>query len=265
MTLRTPFLNEMASLGLPEGPGADGPVVEADLVALPAPAQRYLRCMGVVGRARDWSFRLGWRGRFRRGATQPWMPCEAWQYNSRPAIARIMHLRVRLAGLIPLVGRDTYIGGHGRMLIKLLDLVSVVDATGTEFDLGELVTYLNDAVLLAPSMLLVPAVSWSAVDAHSFTLALTDQGHTVTARVTIDERGLPHGFSTTDRFLEDPANPRQLIRAEWTTPVTEWGTIEGRPFPIQARAVWRLPGGDLPYADFQLIPGSAAFNIPPGR
>jgi hypothetical protein len=193
------------------------------------------------------------------------MPCEAWQYNSRPAVARIMHLQARLAGLVPLIGRDTYIGGHGRMFIKLLDLVPVLDATGTEYDLGELVTYLNDGVVLAPSMLLVPAVSWSEVDANSFVVALTDHGHTVAARVTVDEHGMPRDFSTTDRFLDDPDHPNQLMRAEWTTPVAEWGTIDGRLLPLRAQAVWRLPGGDLPYAEFQLIPASVAFNIPPGR
>ncbi len=33
--------------------------------------------------------------------------------------------------------------------IRLLDLITVEDATGAEYDIGELVTYLNDAVLIA--------------------------------------------------------------------------------------------------------------------
>lgn len=51
--------------------------------------------------------------------------------------------------------------GAGRLLIRPLDLVTVRDLHGPEMDLGELVNWLNDAALLAPSMLLVPAVSWS--------------------------------------------------------------------------------------------------------
>jgi hypothetical protein len=50
----------------------------------------------------------------------------------------------------------------------------VNNGRGPEFDFGELVTYLNDLALLAPSMLLAPAVSRGPVDARSFDLSLTD-------------------------------------------------------------------------------------------
>jgi predicted transcriptional regulator of viral defense system len=70
------------------------------------------------------------------------------------------------------------------MLIRLMDLVTVGDGTGEAYDIGELVTYLNDGIVLAPSMLLVPEVRWTAVDATSFDVALTDHGRTVSARDT---------------------------------------------------------------------------------
>ena len=47
---------------------------------------------------------------------------------------------------------------------SVFGLVPVVDSSGPELDVGELVTWLNDAVLLAPSMLLRPGVEWAAVD-----------------------------------------------------------------------------------------------------
>lgn len=37
---------------------------------------------------------------------------------------------------------------------KLLNVVAVPDGHGPKFDIGELATWLNDAVLVAPSMLL---------------------------------------------------------------------------------------------------------------
>jgi hypothetical protein len=42
---------------------------------------------------------------------------------------------------------------------KLLGLVTVADGEGREFDLGELVTYVNDAAMLAPSMLLTASAT----------------------------------------------------------------------------------------------------------
>ena len=114
--------------------------------------------MGVAGRPRDWSFYARFVGRFRRTPGDRWLPAEAWQYNSARPVARVFVLRVRIAHLVPMVGRDTYLGGRGRMVGTLLGL-RVVDGSGDDFDLGELMTYLNDAVLLAPTTLLVPAVS----------------------------------------------------------------------------------------------------------
>jgi hypothetical protein len=240
-------------------------VTAADLAALPEPAQRYLRFMGVVGRPRDWSFRISFRGRFRVRQGQPWRPCEVWQYNSRLAIARIFHMRLRFGGLVPVVGRDTYLQGRGRLLIRLLDRVTVVDATGAEVDIGELSTYLNDLVLIAPSMLLAPDVAWKAADASTFDLSLTDHGRTVSARVFVDERGAPMNFETTDRFCEDPSAPKKWMRARWSTPMEGFHDVDGRQLPTRGQAVWRQAQGDFAYADFGLVADSLAYNVRPGE
>ena len=147
VSMRRRFLREVISAGLPAGPGPVDVVTDTHVIPLPEPVQRYLRFMGVIGRPRDWSFRLGYTGKFRTKPQQPWLKCEAWQYNSRLAPVRIFHIRIRFGGLLSVVGRDTR-KGRGRMLIRLLDLITVEDAKGEEYDIGELVTYLNDAVRL---------------------------------------------------------------------------------------------------------------------
>lgn len=263
--MRTKFLKELVTLGLPRGPGPDvsgAAVTNADLAPLPESAQRYLGFMGVLGRPRDWSFRLAFTGRFRRTPKDVWMKCEAWQYNTRLAVARIFYIRIRFAGLVPVLARDTYADGRGRMLIRLLDLITVGDGTGEEYDIGELVTYLNDGIMIAPSMLLVPEVRWSAVDANSFDVALTDHGRTVTARVLIDDLGAPVDFSTTDRFYAP--DPRRPVRMRWTTPVQGWRDVEGRRLWTRGQAAWQLPEGPFSYADFTPLVETLAFNVPPG-
>ena len=122
-----------------------GVVSEADVASLPAPAQRYLRFMHVIGSPRVWSFRVGRTGRFRRGPREPWRSIEAWQYDTSVEIARMFYMRIRFFGA-PVLGRDTYVRGSGRMLIRPFDLFTAQDATGPELDIGELVTFLNDAI-----------------------------------------------------------------------------------------------------------------------
>jgi hypothetical protein len=160
---------------------------------------------------------------------------------------------------VPMVGSDTYLHGRGRMLGKLLDRITVADGQGDEFDIGELTTYLNDAVLLAPSLLLGPAAQWSAVDDGSFDVSLTDAGRTVRGRVFVDARGAPYDFSTTDRYADLATG---LTRAEWRTPIHNWKILDGRPVPDRMAAVWRLPDGPLPYVTGRIT--DLAHNVAPG-
>ncbi len=261
MTMRSKFLREVTAAGLPQAPATNPPVTDADLARLPATVQRYLRSMGVVGRPRDWSLRLSFTGRFRMKLDGRWAQITSWQYNTRLDTARIFHMRLRIGGLLPVLGRDSYLHGRGRMLGKALDLLTVVDGSGSEYDVSELVTYLNDAILFAPSMILGPETAWTDVDEHSFDVSLTDRGTTVSARVFVDPHGAPTDFSTTDRFAADRSGV--LVRYRWTTPV-EMGEIAGRPVCRRGQAIWHLPEGPKPYAEFSVVPGSLAFNVPPG-
>lgn len=247
MSLRSKFFKGLRKLDLPVGAAFLPVVTETDLSLLPKPAQRYLRFMGVLGRPRDWSFRTGFVGRFKIKQSAPWRPCDVWQYNTSPVVTRTFFMQ-----------------GHGRMLGKALDLFTVIDGSGSEFDIGELVTYLNDLVLLAPSMLMVPAVSWAEVDGRSFDLALTDHHNIVKARVFLDDRGAPVDFETTDRFCEDPADPKKWMRARWSTPMQGFHDLGGRQLPTKGQAVWRLEQGGFPYADFELVPERLAYNIRAG-
>ena len=188
------------------------------------------------------------------------MPCRVAQYSSRLQVARVFHMRIDAGRVIPLIGRDSYLEGRGRMQGRLLGLLSVADGSGPEFDTGELVTYLNDAVLLAPSMLLRLPVTWSAAGGDAFDVTLADCGNRVTARVMLDHHGLPCDFSTEDRCYDGPAG---LVRTRWTTPVRGWRPAGGRQLPAIGSAVWHLRDGPLTYAEFTFRPGDIVYNLPP--
>ncbi len=262
--MRDRFLRELAALGLPGLPAAEPPIRESDIEHLPEVARRYLRAMGVVGRGRDRSFRVSFAGRFRRRPDEQWMPCEVWQYDSAVPVARIFHLRLRMAGIVPVLGRDTYVNGRGRMVIRPLDLFTVGDDAGEEFDIGELVTWLNDAVLIAPGFLLRENIEWAAIDDRSFAVSVRDVGRSVSAQVFLDERGLPVDFRTTDRFLASTDGRTRPVRMEWSSPIDEMGEIAGRRVMTRARAVWQMPEGPFCYADFTMKPQTLAFDVSPG-
>lgn len=257
--LRRRLQRAVDELRLPAGPGDPAPVTEDDLAPLPDAARRWLRAAGVVGRPRTWSFRVRFRAQFRLRPGQPWLQAESWQYTNALAPARVYAMRIDMArGALPLFGLDTYAAGRGRMVGRTLGLVKVVDGRGPELDLGELTTYLNDAVMLAPSSLLVPAVTWDEVDDRD--VAITDAGLVSRARVTLDDRDEAVDFVSSDRFADLPGG---MVRAPWSTPRTEWVDAHGRVFPAGGRAVWHLEGGDYEYGRGAFLPETLVTDIAP--
>jgi hypothetical protein len=168
-------------------------------------------------------------------------------------------MQLKMKGILPVTVRDEYVRGRGTLEAKAFDWLRVAGGHGYELDLGELVTYLNDAILMAPSLLLDAQTTWTAVDANHFDVALTDGASTVKARVVLDARGAPTTFITTDRFFEAAGGRR--VRTEWRTPVAGWQDAGGRMLPTRAQAVWQLPGGPFPYADFDFDRARIAFNV----
>ncbi|MGX5654824.1 DUF6544 family protein [Geodermatophilus nigrescens] len=261
-TTRPPsaFTRRLGTAGLPTGPFRAEPVGEEDLAGLPSAAARYLRAMGVPGRPRTWSLQAHWNGRFRLGADRPWMPCDAWQYNSAEEIARYYRMRLLVGGAIPMWGWDTYRAGAGRMLGKALGLVTVADGSGPRFDAGELVTWLDDAVLLAPGMLLHPRTRWEGRGHDAFEVSVTDAGRTVCARVLLDDDDLPRDVRTDDRWADLPGGP---VRAPWSTRVDGWTVVDGRPRVTGGVALWHLPEGEYPYGEMALV--TLEHDVLPGR
>jgi hypothetical protein len=227
-------------------------LTDQDVDLLPSAVQRYLRFTGCVGRPMASSFGARFVGRFRMKPGGRWMPCEAVQLTRIDPVARLFRMRVTLGGCLPVTGLDSYVGGTGAMRADALGLVSVADGHGPEFDLGELTTWVNDAVLYAPSLLIGPATTWQSDDDHRFEVTFTDHDLTTRSVVTIDERGAPTDVASDDRWA---ALPDGLVRTTWRTPVARWSS--GRsPLPLGASAVWDLPDGPFTYVDGALDPDS---------
>jgi hypothetical protein len=222
---------------------------------LPEPARRYLEYTGVVGQPWVDTVRVRYKGVFRMAADRPWMPIKAEQVYTTDPPGFHWKARLKMFGLWMVSGSDTYKAGHGHMFGKVAGLFTIFDARGDELDQGTMVRYLNEMSWF-PVALLSDYVGWQAVDDHSFDATFTDQGRSVSARFFVDEVGRLTNFET-NRFRE---NKGTYTLDTWTTPMTEYGRLAGLNLPVRGQAVWKLPTGDLPYADFTLT--DVVYNEP---
>jgi hypothetical protein len=152
------------------------PVVDADLLSLPDPVQRYLRVAGVVGQPRVANLYARMHGRIRNGRDARWIPLTAEQYNFAHPPARFFYLRGSMFA-VPVHGYHRYAGTSAAMTVKAAGLVTVVDAAGEEMTVGETVTLFNDMCIMAPAMLLDAPIVWEPVDDHTTRARFSNAGH----------------------------------------------------------------------------------------
>jgi len=253
--LRSSYEREVRALADARAVTPGPPVTDADLAPLPAPVQRYLRRVGVVGKPRVRSFRARFDAKMRSGRDARWMDASVEQHNFYAPPARLFFMRASRMG-VPFDVFHRYVGDAAGMRVRAAGLITVVDASGPEMTQSETVTLLNDMCFLAPGALLDAPITWRAAGDRQVEATYANAGKTVRAVLSFDEQGDLRGFVSNDRYQID-AKTKQLL--PWSTPVTAYRDVGGYHLPAEAEARWREPAGEWTYARFVLR--EIAYNV----
>jgi hypothetical protein len=217
----------------------------ADVAILPPPVRRWLEACGAVGQPRARSVRLLQRGELRTGFGKPFVHAEAKQYFIVDEPGFVWIVDATLIGVVPVVGRDSYVDGRGRMFIRAGGLVTLADGTGEKFDQGALLRFLGEVVWF-PSATLAPYIAWEAIDDRKARATMSYGGIEASAVFEFDGRSRLTQMTAKRYFggqtLED-----------WVIPVTEWKAIRGIEMPVRGSAVWKLAAGDFEYYRWEIL------------
>ena len=225
--------------------GTPAVVSAADVAPLPPPVRRWLEASGAVGQPRARSVRLLQRGELRTGPGQPFAPAEAKQYFTVDEPGFVWTVDVTLMRVVPVVGRDTYVDGRGRMFIRMGGLVTVADGTGEGFDQGTLLRFLGE-IIWFPSGALAPYISWQPIDEREARATMSYGGIQASAVFAFDDRSRLTGLSAKRYFGGETLE-------HWVIPVTEWKVIRGIEVPVRGSAIWRLASGDFEYYRWEIL------------
>lgn len=254
MGLRAEYRRSVREALADASPGA---IVEAsDLAALPPPVARYLEVSGALGRPRANAFRAHWKGRITGRAhanarAGGWMPLEAEQVNTLSPVRRYFFMDARMFGL-PVLGLHAYAGHEASMRVRLLGLFSVADARGPEMTRAETVTVFNDLAVLAPSMLLSPAIRWEPLDADRARGFFTNAGHTVSAEFRFGSDGMLVDFVSDDRARS--VDGKALEHARWSTPLSAPQAYGPLRLSSRGEARWHeADGSSYAYIELSLL------------
>jgi hypothetical protein len=246
---RQAFLAEVEAARAASPPQPSSPITEEDLAALPPPVAAYLRSAGAVGRRRVSAARVRHGGRFRPSPERGWYAIEG-DYLVTTGVPQFLWWgRLRLAPLVDVVARDGFALGRGRMLVKALGAVPVVDERGPAMDQAGFDRLLAELTLVPTALLTGPHLRWEPVDEGSARAFLSHGGreasmlfrHDPGAHETVVEmeRGRQEGERVVKRKFRARASGEPLRAGGFTLRRRVQGT-------------WVLPEGDLDYVDFEL-------------
>lgn len=233
-------LLERARARPPEPPAVDA--------ALPAPVRRYLEVTGSTGTGGLKAAVMQQRGRLRAALDKPWMPFVAEQAYAFEPPGFVWLADARLAPLVSLLARDKFVDGRGNMLITVLGLVVVADASGPEIDLGAGLRFWGELISF-PEAVLNRHLRWEEMDARHARVHIEQGPLKMSATIEFDARGFPVAMHA-ERF-RDVAG--QFVLTPWSGNFRDWGKIDGRLLPTRWEAVWHLPEGDFPAVEIEVL------------
>jgi len=218
-------------------------VTEELVGQLPAPVERSLRRSGAVGSVVPEGAVVHQFGRIRTSETSRWLRFKSSEtYEiARPGFE--WRASLKIGPITAGMATDSFRHGEGRMRVKLLGMINVVDAAGPQIDQGSLLRWLNETMWF-PAVWATDLISWEPVDDHTALGSVRAGGLTVQAEFCFDDEGRFVDFHA-DRHRDLGKGQSEIT--PWSTPIRTHARLGGLLLPESGGGVWHLPDGDFEY------------------
>lgn len=217
-------------------------VTRESVADLPPPIRRSLQSSGVLGTEVPNTVTVRQRGRLRMSPTGGWQRFTASEEYTLDPPGFVWRSTLRMGGLPLARATDSLVRGNGRMQVRLLGLVTVVDEQGPEMDQGSILRWLNETMWF-PAVWATPSIMWAAIDDSSAVGSITVGDASASAEFRFDEAGRLVDF-VADRY-RTVGDQAEMTR--WSTPLRQHRRLAGLVLPAEGSAVWHLPTGDFEY------------------
>jgi hypothetical protein len=243
------FSRRAAAAVAAAGRHGDAPVGEEDLRALPEPLARWIRWSGAVGKPRPSVLRLVHGGRFKPAAKQGWRAIRGEYVITTRRPSFTWYGKLAIVPGIAVAAIDSYREGHGRMQVKALSAVKLVDARSPVTDRSAFARCLAELTMTPTFFLDRELVTAEQVGPDHVRCRVTDGAVSGDVDLFVNADGSldrvevlrpferAGGASTLERFTGKYGSPR---------------TWQGRTLGAHLDGVWNLPEGDLHYVAFEV-------------
>jgi len=210
-----------------------------DIQHLPAPVIKWLHLSGAVGRKKPknvWmqqSFKLKLKPDQKK-----WYQSKSTQIISAALPSFIWMLRLNMAPMVTILGRDKLDDGKGEMQMNLYGVFNILKEKGEKIDEGTLQRYLGETVWM-PSAVISPYITWKETDHQSAEAILSYKGITASGKFFFNENGHFYKFET-HRYKENLPDSKRL---KWVIVAREHHEMDGIVIPTLLDVTWHLEEG----------------------
>lgn len=207
------------------------------LADLPAPVQRYFRFALPDGYPLITSARLRHGGQIKVG--ENWQDIQGEEYFTINPPGYVWRGRMSIA-----TGVDYYVQGEGGLFVGILGAIPVVDATGENYNQGELMRLVTELTVFPTALLPSDALRWLPVDETHARLLFKD--HKVEIDVLVE-------FADDGRIISfEGERYRDTATEAWGGYCAEYHEMNGVQVPTYFEAAWKPEGRDEPYVRFKI-------------
>lgn len=219
---------------------------EADIQHLPPPVQRYLRYSNVIGKPKPNNMYVMFEGQM-HSKGKDWFSFTSEQYNFFDEPTRLFFMKAKMFG-ITVPGYHRYQQQTALMNIKLFGLIDIVKIKDENLAKGETVTVFNDMCLMAPGFLVDKRIAWEPMNDTTAKATLSNGAIKVSAVLYFNQQGQLIDFISNDRY---ETNTKQWL--PFSTPVSEYKTINNMNLISYGEAVWHYPDSAFVYGKFRTM------------
>ena len=215
---------------------------------LPEIVQKWMRNSGVIGKEKIVSVRLEQKGEMKTKPEGKWMPFTAEQYFDVENSAFAWTTEVDFMPMVNMVGRDKLIDGKGEMLIKLANVIPVVDEGNNEkINSGAMLRYMAEMVWF-PSAALNDYIKWEAIDANAAKATFTLNGKSVSGIYTFSDEENFKSFEA-DRYY---GGKKDSKLEKWKIIASDYKEFNGIKIPNKCSVTWKLKEGDFNWLNLEI-------------
>lgn len=230
-------------------------ITESDISHIPEIVQKWMQNSGVIGRESIVSVRLKQKGEMKTKPESKWMPFTATQYFNVERPAFIWSTEVDFMPMFNMVGRDKFINGEGAMLIKLANVIPVVNEGDNEkINSAAMLRYLAEMVWF-PSAALNEYIQWKSIDSNSAQASFTLYGETVSGIFNFSDEGNFESFEA-DRYY---GGGKDASLETWSVKAEGHKTFNNIKIPNKCNVTWKLKEGDFNWLNLEIM--ELEFNI----